>query len=402
MAELILHDDDAPSLSPLTDLRASFELRSGALLTAERLAERFGEPAAMCVPQRLADVLAERYAVPINQPPTGEAFLVVNGRMTHARFDPPAQINTQLRDGQGGCIAALLDADHLRALIEKGGGAVADLPGETYRGEGVLHRPWDLLIASRANLADDLAHSSRLPRQWLMADSGVHRIGDQPIHLGEQTRIDPLVVIDATAGPVTIDRNATIHAMSVLEGPAYIGPGSCIAPHSRIRANTVIGPTCKVGGEVSATVFQGYSNKTHYGFIGDSYIGQWVNLGAGTTTSNLKNTYGRIAFQSPDDPQPIQTGLTFLGSIVGDHVKTAIGTRLIGGTYLGIGSMIALSSFTPKTVPPFAFLTDSGAKRYQWEKFREVAQRIMERRDCPLTTAQVRCLAELHASTSVR
>jgi hypothetical protein len=142
---------------------------------------------------------------------------------------------------------------------------------------------------------------------------------------------------------------------------------------------------CKVGGEIGSTVFQGYANKSHEGHLGDSWVGKWVNLGAGTTNSNLLNTYGEVTVRlAPDGPRH-RTGMTFLGAMLGDHVKTAIGTRLMTGSIVGTGAMIATSTPPPTTVPPFAWLTDEGRRTYRLEKFLDVARTVMGRRERRMT-----------------
>ncbi len=135
---------------------------------------------------------------------------------------------------------------------------------------------------------------------------------------------------------------------------------------------------CKVGGEVAASIFLGYSNKPHEGFVGHSYIGEWVNLGAGTTTSNLKNTYGPIKMRI--GKKEIETDRRFLGSMIGDHTKTAIGTRLNTGTYVGYCSLLAASQLPPHFIPSFTFNTDAGQLPYNIEKAKEVMKQVYSRR----------------------
>ena len=169
-----------------------------------------------------------------------------------------------------------------------------------------------------------------------------------------------------------------IGSNAVVQGPCYIGPGSAISPLALIRPGNTIGPMCKIGGEVSLSIFSGYANKAHEGFLGHSYIGRWVNLGAGTTTSNLKNTYGEITLRR--GKTEIAAGRRFLGSLIGDHSKTAILTRLMGGSYIGFSSMLAGAGHSPRFVPSYTFLTDRGSHNYEMDKAIEVAQRIFSRR----------------------
>jgi UDP-N-acetylglucosamine diphosphorylase/glucosamine-1-phosphate N-acetyltransferase len=210
-----------------------------------------------------------------------------------------------------------------------------------------------------------------------------------------------MVVLDTTMGDIVIDEESVIEPFVVLQGPCHIGAHCTIAAHAHIRPFTVMGEHCKIGGEINACVFHGHANKAHLGFLGNSIVGRWANLGAGTTTSNLKNTYGQVAMQRLADAATQPTGMTFLGSIIGDHVKTAIGTRLTTGSCIGTGAMIACSSFAPKFLDRFSFVTDRGMAYYDFQKFCEVARRVMGRRDMTLTQAESDRLAQLYSTIRV-
>jgi UDP-N-acetylglucosamine diphosphorylase/glucosamine-1-phosphate N-acetyltransferase len=212
-----------------------------------------------------------------------------------------------------------------------------------------------------------------------------HVVDDANIWLGRDVVLSPGCVLDGSKGPVIVAENAAIGANAVLEGPCYVGPNSTISPLAYIRTGTSIGPWCKIGGEISNSILQGYVNKPHEGFLGDSYVGEWVNLGAGTTTSNLKNTYGEINMQV--DGCTVKTGRQFLGAFIGDHTKTAIGTRLMTGSYIGYSCMIATSQYTPRIVPSFTFLTDEGAQPYRMDKAAEMMKSVFNRRQRDWTAA---------------
>jgi hypothetical protein len=155
-----------------------------------------------------------------------------------------------------------------------------------------------------------------------------------------------------------------------------------------------IGDVCKVRGELSSTVFAGYGNKGHDGFVGHSYLGRWVNLGAGTITSNLKNTYGTVALWTPAGVR--DTGMQFLGTMFGDHVKTGIGLRLTTGTVLGAGSNV-YGNMPPKVVAPFSWGDAPPYAVYHADKFLETAARMMSRRHVELTDPARRHLTSVHA-----
>lgn len=353
MSPWILVDDGHRGLSPLCDLRATFELRTGAMTTLERLTLQMGAPPiALRVPNDLAELVASRHTLPVNPPDREPNAVVINGRQTSAH-----------------------DAT-------------------------LLARPWDVLVHCERNLPGDLELLARTMRP-LEPDRErcITVVGGRPVLIGRGVTIHPNVVFDTSAGSIVLEDGATVRSMSVMVGPGYIGRDSVVVNHAHIRAGTVIGPHCKVGGEVNACLFQGYSNKAHSGYLGNSHVGEWVNLGADTVTSNLKNTYGEVRMQTdPDLPGAGEaTGMQFLGSIIGDHVKTAIGTRLLTGTCLHTGAMIATSRFPPKCVRRFAFLTDNGEERYEFEKFMQVAQAVMRRRELNVPDALQRRLAEVYA-----
>ena len=157
-----------------------------------------------------------------------------------------------------------------------------------------------------------------------------------------------------------------------------------------------------MGGEVGGTVFQGFANKSHEGHLGDSYVGEWVNLGAGTTNSNLLNTYGEVSMRLEPDGSRWRSGRQFLGCILGDHVKTAIGTRIMTGTVIGTGAMVAGSTPPASVVPRFAWVTDDGVRSYRLDKFLDVAGTVMARRELPLSEPIRAALADLHAAGQVQ
>ena len=238
--------------------------------------------------------------------------------------------------------------------------------------------PWDLINWNEeALIVDSIAW--REGAHPVPADGPYHVINGEDVLLHDGATIAPGCVLDASKGPVMIAKGASIGANAVLQGPCYIGNYTTITPLALIRPGTSIGPVCKIGGEVSNSIIFGCSNKAHDGFLGDSYVGKWVNLGAGTTTSNLKNTYGEVDMQI--GTKTIPTGRRFLGAIVGDHTKTAIGTRLNTGSYVGFNCMIATAGITPKFVPSFTFLTDKGPERFEIDKAIEVAQQMFARRN---------------------
>lgn len=402
----VMFDDGGGDLRPVCDLRASFELRTGALTTAERIADQVGShPAALWAGVEVAEVLASRHTEPINRvPDTADhaAVLLVNGRCGRITFELPREVGEAVVDESGAVAAALLDRGAARRFLEAGCRLGAGDAVKRREISGVLiTRPWQVLQQAQGNLEFDLDILARRLRPLEVEPAPrVTVVGKHRVMVGRDTVVHPHVVFDTTDGPIVIDDGAVVRSMSVMVGPGYVGRGSIVVNHAHIRGHTVIGPWCKVGGEVNNCIFQGFANKAHSGYLGNSFVGEWVNLGADTVTSNLKNTYGEVRV-ALDPGQEQRTGMQFLGTIFGDHVKTAIGTRMLTGSVVHTGAMLAVGGFPPKCTPRFAFVTDKGQAVYELAKFFEVAEAVMKRREVELSPALRRRIEELHAAESL-
>lgn len=258
--------------------------------------------------------------------------------------------------------------------LAKSGGRRAEL-------EGWWHdEVWDYLRHLPTIMGADLTHLARGAKKKSAPPPHSIILGDEPV-MAEGATIEPHVVFDTTGGPIFIDRGAHIHAFTRIAGPCYIGADSTILGGDILACS--IGPVSKLRGEISGSIVLGYSNKGHEGFVGSSYMGQWVNLGAGTTTSNLKNTYGQVALWTPTGVRP--TGMQFLGTLFGDHVKTGIGTMLTTGTVLGCAANVFGTEMPPKAVAPFSWGEREPYDVYKIDKFLQSAEKAMARRKVPLT-----------------
>jgi UDP-N-acetylglucosamine diphosphorylase/glucosamine-1-phosphate N-acetyltransferase len=377
---MIIFDDGLGQFGPMADLRAAFEIRSGMYTTAGRLCARYPKTlAGYRVPQHLAAVVAERANAPVNVLPDEEVLYCVNGRWAMPDPDLNLNVGEALVEGPTEHVVAVLfrhaDAEYFLST-----GQLHERARVRRLSQRVLYRyPWDVIASLKETIPHDILTvrllDARLPGQ------GATVMGQHPVEVHRTATVGPNVVFDAEAGPIIVHEHAVVRPGCVLCGPCSIGAGSTVVDRALIKPNTVIGPVCKVGGEIGATIFQGFSNKSHDGHLGDSWIGKWVNLGAGTTNSNLLNTYGEVSMRIEPDGSRHRTGLTFLGAIVGDHVKTAIDTSIMTGTCIGTGAMIARSSPPPTIVRRFAWLTDDGDRTFQYEKFIETMNAMMERRE---------------------
>jgi len=179
--------------------------------------------------------------------------------------------------------------------------------------------------------------------------SGNYKQLQDGVFVAEGTSLGQYVLFETSPGPIVIDQDAKVGPYSLLRGPLYVGPKCKILEHSAIKDNVSLGHTTKIGGEVEASVVEPYTNKQHHGFLGHSYLGSWINLGAGTCNSDLKNTYGVVNMEYPHGKST--TGMQFLGCVMGDYSKTAINTGIFTGKVIGVCSM--MYGFVTGNVPSF-------------------------------------------------
>jgi UDP-N-acetylglucosamine diphosphorylase / glucose-1-phosphate thymidylyltransferase / UDP-N-acetylgalactosamine diphosphorylase / glucosamine-1-phosphate N-acetyltransferase / galactosamine-1-phosphate N-acetyltransferase len=269
------------------------------------------------------------------------------------------------------------------------GSIQTSLGGKRIKGRWV-NEVWDFIGSLTEQLVEDIP--LRAGSLELRAPPDATAVGKEKIFIEEGADIGPQVVLDASAGPILIRRGAVIAPFTHLIGPIAVGRDSQVLG-DRV-ASSSIGDHCKVRGEFSNTIVLGHSNKGHAGFVGHSYLGRWVNLGAMTTTSNLKNTYGPVQLWTPGGMK--DTGLQFLGTLFGDHAKTGIGTMLSTGTVIGAGANVIGAKTPPRVIPPFAWGEGEPYETYDVTRFLVVAERVMSRRDVKLSDKARKQLGEAH------
>lgn len=389
MSALYLYDDaNAREFEPFTLTRPVSELMAGVAIIRERWERVSGQKAAGFIgASHLAhfdEPGAPRWVGPDAVIPAGS--LIANSRFVPALGSSIQAGATQLHEasayhcGNENCAVRTTDSVPCSRLFDGSLplAALAHGAGSVPTTGQWLKAPWDLIGQLVDQLTQDIPYLASTLSVEPVADATI--IGTFAVYREAGARIEPFVVLDATGGPILIRSGATVSSFSRIVGPCYIGPHATVVGDA-IRACS-IGDTCKVRGEISNSVMLGYSNKGHTGFVGHSYLGRWVNLGAGTTTSNLKNTYGSIQMWTPSGLR--DTGAQFLGTMFGDHVKTGIGTMLTTGTVLGAGANIYGGRVASRYVPPFAWGDGEPYESYAIEKFIEVARRMMTRRHVEL------------------
>ena len=342
MRVVLFEDAGVQQLYPLTLGRAAFTISCGGECLATWV-ERLDRPICGLVRPHLRAWQAANFPAWDELPSAGEPTLLVNARLVPS----PHTFDVLRRLYHRGEFGQLPVRDQL---------AVAVLPAEV----APPGSPWEadamqqfLRSASVATLPRLEEHLSLLayPHEIIdwhlatVADSLTFRIAQgkyreirDGVFVGSGVQLNEWVHTDTSQGPIVIDNDVTVRPFACLSGPARLGESSRVNEHASIRPGVTTGPTCKVGGEVEASILEEYANKQHSGFLGHSYLGSWVNLGAGTCNSNLKNTYGPVRVEI--DGQRLDSGLQLLGCLVGDYTKTAINTSIFTGKLIGACSMV--------------------------------------------------------------
>jgi UDP-N-acetylglucosamine diphosphorylase/glucosamine-1-phosphate N-acetyltransferase len=393
----IFEDEHTAGLLPLAFLRPVYDLRCGMSTLREKVLRRLPKAAVSlhCRPY-LAPVLQERHPLVLVNAIRADRCIFVNGRLiADAKLWKSLKTKEDLvLTSNGHVVGARVSGTRLERIKDHLQGP---LSLQTFDGipsreidANLLRYPWELVHRNGEELTNDVVDliqglRRRKTRGTVMR--GVHLVNEREVVVGGGTVVKPGVVLDATDGPIVIGRDVRIFPNATIIGPAYVGDGSWIKVGAEIYGGTTIGPMCKVGGEVEASVIHGYSNKQHAGFLGHSYLGSWVNIGAGTNVSDLKNNYGSVVVQMGE--KKIDTGLQFVGLTMGDHSKTAIGTVFNTGTVVGVSTNVVWRGFPPKSIPSFSWGGDEQRwSSYEIERAVSVARRVMSRRNVDLTRAE--------------
>lgn len=375
-------------LHPLVYMRPVWDLRCGILTLGEKIRHAYpGAPVQLhCREYLAASVREQNPGIPVNAI-AGNGCLFINGRaLIDAQFAAQVPLqgdDTLYLDGDA-VVAARVSGSNLERLMKRvpEGFDIAHFDGLTRKDVHVtlVRYPWDLIASNGAQLRSDFALltagvSDRIEGKVY---EGVHLLNRDAIRIEAGASVKPGVVLDAETGPIYIGRNARIFPQATIEGPAYIGEGSLIKIGAKIYENTSIGPLCKIGGEVEASIIYSHANKQHDGFLGHSYLGKWVNLGADTNNSDLKNNYGSVRVYI--NGEEVDSGSTFVGLMMGDHSKSAINSMFNTGTVVGVSSNLFGAGFPPKYVPSFAWGGAESLVTYDLARSLDVARRVMERR----------------------
>ena len=387
---LFLFDDRiADSWRPFSLTRPTGEVRFGSMTLRARVERWADQPATASLTRSWLSDYSEPGAPPAmsrNRLPDGGAILLMSSRFVpHDDAPCPDSMSTDrpvlliCRDQIAGVLipdgGEYPDGQWMLDPVELAGAQTVEVPGR------MIDSVWQLIEFGSERLLHDVQRSARASATAPGLPDGVHLLGSGPVVLGCEVTLEPGVVLDTQRGGIVLGDRSEVRAGTRIEGPFAAdtdcrllgGSFACVSAgvHSRLR------------GELEATTTFGFVNKAHDGFLGHAVVGRWVNLGALTTNSDLKNTYGSVTMGGPSGP--VDTGLLKFGCLLGDHVKTAIGTLLTTGTVVGAGASVFGDQSPGRWIPPFAWGTAGSAASYDLEKFLITTDRVFRRRDAEMT-----------------
>ncbi len=390
---ILFEDESSPHLEPLTLTRPVHDLRVGLLTIREAWERALG---ARRSTSPLRSSLRGLFSAP--RKVTGDALWL------NARYLPTPPLIEAIHGLTGGHLRC---GDDLLAVRSPEADSAAWLasgrPEARGRGREVsgdmtrrLVYPWDIVRLAPASIEADASAVC----QDAGRGPGCHptAIVDRPerLFMHPTAIVEPGAVLVTEEGPIVIDENARVMAGAIVRGPVAVGKHAMVRMGARIYGGTSIGPWCKVGGEVAASVFHSYSNKAHEGYVGNSVIGQWVNLGADTTASNLKMTYGTVRMLDWPTGVEVDTGEQFVGAIIADHCKTGINTMLNTGTVCGVSSIILGAGFPARAIASFKWVQPWAITDYRLDKALLDMERMMARRGIPLSPAYRRMMTAIY------
>jgi len=395
------------NLLPLVHFRPVYNLRTGILSLREKIERNYpNTPIVLHARDYLKDVVQQNNPSLVVNNFDGNNILFINGRViAKENFSEmiPLKGTDRLYVNGDDIVAARISGSKLKEIKRALHGL---LDHESFEGlikeevdVQLIKYPWDLIHTNGEQIVNDfkLIDKSKNFENAKVYD-GVYLLNKDSIFIGEGTSIKPGVTIDAEDGPVYIGKNVTIYPNAYIQGPCYIGDKSIIKVNAAIYKNTSIGKVCKVGGEIEDSIIHGYSNKQHDGFLGHSYLGSWVNLGASTTNSDLKNNYGSVKVIIYNEQ--IDSGQQFVGLTMGDHSKASINSIFNTGTVVGVSCNIFGEGFPPKYIPSFSWGGKEMLTTYNIDKAEEVAERVMLRRNIPFTDIDKKLFAAVYDFTS--
>ena len=386
---IVFENNQTNLLDPFSINHAPFELRVGGLTNLERIEKLFSnDKIILIVREEIEGIIKDRFNDYLVNPQEIPSGLCLNGAAIFNNEDLSLLDKEKPLSSENNLIAFKLDKSIPKSDFNKELTFALDITLECKI--QVIKYLWDLFRFSNQYIKIDF--NSFIGNHNYKSHHSLIRLNEDNIHIGNNCNIKAGVILDATNGPIILDDNSIINNGAILEGPIYIGKKSIISSSALIKSNTVIGPMCKIGGEISSCNFLGFSNKVHDGFLGHSYIGEWVNIGAATNNSNLKNNYNNVNIIV--DEKNMDTELQFLGSIIGDYSRMAIGTLLNTGSHVSFGVNLFNHDFSLKYIPPFSWGDD---KIVELDKFIATIASMKSRRNKLISENEINFIKNLYS-----
>ncbi len=387
---ILFEPGDRAGLGPIAATRPVWELRVGPTSPRELL-ELLLQGGETVLHNWCRDDLAELWPRPLPSVFQSNDLLLLAGNQLLTETDALGQLRG-LESGEtvtefGQVIAARMGGEEAAAFLDRQSAVTESFAPLRDDNNGPfgksLHYWWEIFETAPRLLDWLLERSWRENEFERVTPDHWHMCGD--VRLAPGVKVAPGVVLDGREKPILLDRDVEIGASATLIGPCYLGPSTRVKPQSQILHGSFTGPQCRLGGEIEETQFQGFSNKQHHGFLGHAVVGEWVNIGAGATNSDLKNNYTEIAVSMGGKVHP--SGRQFVGSCLGDHVKIAIQSRLNTGAVIAPFCNWFGAGFPPKELPAFIWGGDGVLQEYDSKQAFFTAKRAMNRRNVELTPA---------------
>ena len=385
----VFEDNSWDQFLPLTYTRAYFDLKCGILKLRHKITCLYPEDEKyLLLREELKKLYTSRFPkYKINHFEEGE-YLFINGRVLFDQMVKQEVDSLEVGTGlfsDGVCIAARVLIAHEQNIATEQLPKVFSELKKINTNIPPIQYVWELVAKNEEQIALDYKFLIKNKISQHMQDGTFHMMNSSEIFFGENVIIEPGVVLDAANGPIMIDDNAQIMANAVVKGPVYVGKGSTIKVGAKIYEGTSIGKVCKIGGEVEGTIFQAFSNKQHEGFLGHSYIGEWVNIGADANNSDLKNNYNHVKTFYYPQRNFKDTGSQFFGAVFADHVKTGINTTFNTGIVVGVGCNLYSSLLFSGFIPSFSIGSANRMGEYHLKKMIQTAEIVKSRRGLELT-----------------
>jgi len=404
MKVLIFEDSNWINLTPLSYIKPVFELRCGFSTLFDKIRCKVEKmEIGLWVREYLINLIKAKYNYPVND----ESFfmddlLLINSRWLVTSKDKIEIIDEGIYQSEGDFVYAVLKQGTVKKIwdgdIDRFISEIKNHVKKEEKNVRIIKYPWHFIHFNSEILQDDFEFIGKSGIKGKFHSNAIIYGDEKRVYTEKDSEVHPFVVLDTHAGPIYIDKKAKIFPNARIEGPCYIGEDTQIMPGANIREGNSFGPVCRIGGEVEESIFHSYSNKYHDGFIGHSYIGEFVNLGALTTNSDLKNDYSSVVVYV--NGKPVDTGELKVGSFIGDHTKTSIGVFFNTGSSVGMMCNVTSGGILPKFFPSFIwYINGRYMKGLGIEMMLKTAKIAMERRGRTLSLEEEEVIRKVYEIT---